>query len=228
GAQEVKIIKHQSSRRRMTAAERRRRRCQKAEKAQGVGLEGSGRACTQMTMTALSELERGGGNQRRDTVERIAKGLVETVPGLAARLVAMTGENMQGADDAVSETEPQRDCDVSQYERNAIPVINEGEASPNGLAWDAEARRVSEVEDWTSRPFDFRERGPYAVVLRGDSMEPVQKLGMRLIVWQVQPISSGDVVYVQLKGGERPRVRPTRGFGRRRIPRIHRVSCATI
>ena len=68
--------------------------------------------------------------------------------------------------------------------------------------YDGDSRSVSEVER-TSRPYDYRETGAYAVVLRGDSMEPLLKRGMRLIVSLTQPIGDGDLRYVQLRSGER-------------------------
>lgn len=94
------------------------------------------------------------------------------------------------------------DEDVTNYKRADIPIIQEGDASPIGMIWDAGDPRNSEAEH-TSRPYDFRESGAYAVVLRGDSMEPILKRGMRLIMSVVQPVSDGDVAYVQLRNGER-------------------------
>ena len=44
--------------------------------------------------------------------------------------------------------------------------------------------------------------GGYAVVLRGDSMEPLLKRGMRLIVSVTQSVADGDLVYAQLKTGD--------------------------
>lgn len=94
------------------------------------------------------------------------------------------------------------DEDVTNYKRADVPIIQEGEASPVGMIWDAGDPRTTEVE-YTSRPYDFRESGAYAVVLRGDSMEPILKRGMRLIMSAVQPVGDGDVAYVQLRNGER-------------------------
>lgn len=92
------------------------------------------------------------------------------------------------------------DDDVTSYNRNDIPVIQEGDASPSGL--DGESRTISGVER-TPEPYDDSERGAYALVLRGDSMEPVLKDGMRLIVSVTQPVADGDLAYAQLKAGER-------------------------
>ncbi|MGE3519252.1 MAG: S24 family peptidase [Vicinamibacterales bacterium] len=94
------------------------------------------------------------------------------------------------------------DLDVSQYEPEDIPVIQEGDASPNGFVYDGDPIQTNQAPR-TSRPYDYREKGAYAVVLRGDSMEPTLKRGMRLIVSQIQKVLDGDLVYVQLKSGER-------------------------
>src|SRR5581483_4223817 len=127
----------------------------------------------QMSMTTLSELERGVGNQRKDTIERVAKVLGTTVPKLYAQLTAMATNEIDEAEavvEGLAREADRLDVDVTNYQKNSIPVINEGEASPNGLVWDAESKRLSEIDEWTSRPFDFHERGAYAVVIRGDSM----------------------------------------------------------
>lgn len=104
--------------------------------------------------------------------------------------------------ETLSHNAEELDIDVTNYTREDIPVIQEGEASPSGLAWDVDPRPASEA-DRTSRPYDFREKGAYAVVLHGDSMEPLLKRGMRLIVSVRQAIADGDLAYVQLRSGER-------------------------
>lgn len=106
-----------------------------------------------------------------------------------------------GARHGSSDAEP-LDEDVTQYEQDDIPIIQEGDASPNGFVYDGEPLSADRAAR-TSRPYDFREKGAYAVVLRGDSMEPTLKRGMRLLVSQVQKVLDGDLVYVQLKSGER-------------------------
>jgi hypothetical protein len=65
-----------------------------------------------------------------------------------------------------------------------IPIIQEGDASPSG-------------------PTSDRDTGAYTVVLRCDSMEPLLKPGMSLMVCTVQAVADGDLAYVQLKSGER-------------------------
>lgn len=149
----------------------------------------------------LSGIERGEGNPRRDTLERIASALGTTVGALYAASLGDKKNVIVDKHSAASDADL-LDEDVTSYKRDDIPVIQEGEASPNGLAWDAGDPLAAEVERM-SRPYDFREQGAYAVVLRGDSMEPILKRGMRLIVSVTKPISDGDVAYVQLKNNER-------------------------
>jgi phage repressor protein C with HTH and peptisase S24 domain len=95
--------------------------------------------------------------------------------------------------------------DVSSYKKNDIPVIGEGDASPDGVFWDPEGKPLIHVEDWMSRPNDAAVRDPscYAIVVRGDSMEPLIKRGHRLIISPNIPVSDGEVAYVHLKSGER-------------------------
>jgi len=150
-------------------------------------------------------VQRGEGNPRGDTLQRTAKALGTTVEDMYAMLAGRATHRELDAEAL--------DHDVSDYQREDIPVIQEGEASPNGLVWDAEAKSVRDVEEFTSRPYDFREKGAYAVILRGDSMEPLLKRGMRLVVSQSQPVGDGDLVYVQLRSGERMTKIATRQSG---------------
>lgn len=94
--------------------------------------------------------------------------------------------------------------DVSGHTINDIPVIAEGEASPQGeLFWDDDGKLRSDVEDRISRPFDVRDPRAYGVKVRGDSMLPAYKPGMVLVVSPNMPVGNGDEVYVQLLNGER-------------------------
>lgn len=92
------------------------------------------------------------------------------------------------------------------YVKNDLPIIAEGEASPQGaLFWDAaEGRPLIEADEWTSRPFDLKDPRAYAIKVRGDSMRPVFTPGMLLIVSPNAPVKArGDNAYVQLHNGER-------------------------
>lgn len=94
--------------------------------------------------------------------------------------------------------------DVSGHILDDIPVIAEGEASPQGdLFWDNEGKLQSDVEDRISRPYDVRDPRAYGVKVRGDSMLPAYKPGMVLVVSPNIPVRSGDEVYIQLLSGER-------------------------
>lgn len=94
--------------------------------------------------------------------------------------------------------------DVSGHTREDIPVIAEGEASPQGnLFWSEEGRLSSDVEDRISRPFDVRDPRAYGVRVRGDSMAPIYRAKMVLVVSPNTPVADGDEVYVELLSGER-------------------------
>jgi transcriptional regulator with XRE-family HTH domain len=83
------------------------------------------------------------------------------------------------------------------FEREGIPFIDEGEASPTRLTPD------NEMPSLSGAGMADRTTGLYAVLLRGDSMEPVLKRGMRLIVVSTVPVADGDLAYAQLESGER-------------------------
>jgi phage repressor protein C with HTH and peptisase S24 domain len=91
------------------------------------------------------------------------------------------------------------------YKPHDIPVIAEGEASPQGaLFWETEGGQpLIEVDEWMSRPGDVTDPRAYAVRVRGDSMVPAYYPGMRLIVTPNTPVKSGARVYVELHSGER-------------------------
>lgn len=94
--------------------------------------------------------------------------------------------------------------DVSRYTPADIPVVAEGEANPQGdLFWSNEGVLRSDVEDRISRPGEVTDPRAYGVRVRGDSMLPIYRPGMTLIVSPNAPVSDGDEVYVQLVTGER-------------------------
>jgi phage repressor protein C with HTH and peptisase S24 domain len=89
------------------------------------------------------------------------------------------------------------------YTPHDIPVIAEGEASPQGeVFWD-NSHPLIEADEWMSRPPEVKDTRAYAVKVRGDSMVPAYRPGMRLIVSPTIPVTSGARVYVELQGGER-------------------------
>jgi SOS-response transcriptional repressor LexA len=146
----------------------------------------------------VSALERGS-SYRRETLERVAAALDTTVPAMFT-LLSPRGVARRPQDDDV-EIDP---VDVSGYSRDALPVILEGEASPQpGLFWDDEGKLLREVEDRISRPYDVKDPKAYGVRVRGDSMAPAYKPGMTLVVSPSTPTQDGDEVYVELLSGER-------------------------
>jgi phage repressor protein C with HTH and peptisase S24 domain len=139
---------------------------------------------------------------RTDTLERVAKSFGKNLAGLYSMLLSPPRAD-GGKRELLGDVEGEILDDVRDYKRDDIPIIQEGEASPNGLMWDAESKSLREIDQFTSRPSDYRERGAYAVVLRGDSMEPCMRRGMRLIISPNIAVGDGDIAYVQLKSGER-------------------------
>jgi phage repressor protein C with HTH and peptisase S24 domain len=138
----------------------------------------------------VSEIERGIGNQQRETLEKVAAALSQTV----SSLYSMTEQ-------AGSNAEPDV-VDATNYKRRDIPVIAEGDAAPNGTFWVEDSTPRNQVDEWMSRPFDLRDQHAYAVILRGDSMEPMLKPGYRLIVSPNLSPADGELSYAQLVSGE--------------------------
>lgn len=94
--------------------------------------------------------------------------------------------------------------DVSGHTRDDIPVIAEGDASPQPeLFWDNDGKLYADVEDRITRPYDVRDPRAYGVRVRGDSMVPIYRPGQELVVSPNTAVADGDEVYVQLLSGER-------------------------
>lgn len=55
------------------------------------------------------------------------------------------------------------------------------------LAWSDNGTPLFHVDEWSSRPSDVRDPRAYLVIVRGDSMEPMIKRGMRAIVSPIFP-----------------------------------------
>jgi phage repressor protein C with HTH and peptisase S24 domain len=145
-----------------------------------------------------------------ETISRIERGKVDPKPETLNALAPVYGVEAADlltmlASDRPLATEAARiDVDVSTgYRKNDIPVIGEGEASPQGeLFWD-DGKPLIEADEWMSRPHDVTDPRAYAVRVRGDSMVPAFYPGMRLIVSPNIPVKTGHRVYVELHGGER-------------------------
>lgn len=151
----------------------------------------------------VSQVERGEANYRRETLDKIARAL--DLSGAEA-LFGLISWGAAAPDSVLTQAGSNADPDVADttgYKRRDIPVIQEGEASPNGTFWSDEGTPRQQVDEWMSRPFDLRDQHAYAVVLRGDSMEPMLKQGYRLIVSPNLSPSDGELSYTQLASGER-------------------------
>ena len=78
----------------------------------------------------------------------------------------------------------------------------EGEESPTD-ALDWRSGHNTPIEEWISRPHDVPDKRAYAIVVGGDSMEPMFTRGMHLIISPNVPVGDGDIAYVHLTSGER-------------------------
>lgn len=168
---------------------------------------------TGMSKGTISQLERGEGNPRQSTLDELAKFYkLSGAPALYALAIsdAAIGEKGIGRvekalrDRAWRDLNEHEEFDVSDYKKNDIPLIAEGEASPTGeVYWDNEGVIKDHIENRISRPADVRDGRAYGIIVRGDSMQPMFRPGMRLIVSPNVPVDNGDPAYVQLKNGER-------------------------
>lgn len=137
----------------------------------------------------------------RDTIIRVEAGGNTSLATIASiKSVLFAGH---GAPEHQHDADPAGE-DVSGYEKNAVPVIAEGDASPQpNLFWADNGVLLSEVEDRISRPFDVRDPRAYGVRVRGDSMITRLRPGDVAIVSPNTPVRDGDEVYAQLLSGER-------------------------
>lgn len=115
---------------------------------------------------------------------------------------AFSRRKAEGPVDSIEAEEIDDDI-ATGYKRGDIPVIAEGDASPQpSLLWNEEGLK-SDVEDRISRPYDVRDPRAYAVRVRGDSMVPRYRPGEVLVVSPNTAVEDGDEVYVALLSGER-------------------------
>ena len=149
------------------------------------------------SIDTISRIERGE-NTTTDSIEEIAS-------ALGTSTVALLSFPQKDVDDEY--------VDVSGFTPDDIPVIAEGEASPQGaLFWDDAGQLRSDVETRISRPKDLTDPRAYGLVVRGDSMVPRYMPGELLIVAPRATVRSGNCAYVELLSGERL------------IKRVHRQS----
>ena len=83
-----------------------------------------------------------------------------------------------------------------------IAVVAEGDALPDGIAWDEREQARPAVLEWLSRPGDLVDPNAYGVRIRGDSMLPAFRPNMVAIMSPALAVRDGDEVYVQLASGE--------------------------
>ena len=83
-----------------------------------------------------------------------------------------------------------------------IAVVAEGDAFPDGIAWDEREQERPAVLGWLSRPGDLGDPHAYGIRIRGDSMLPAYRPNMIAIVSPELEVRAGDEVYVQLASGE--------------------------
>lgn len=141
----------------------------------------------------ITAIEDGRGSTRTITQVLVALEQQERERGLAPL-----------ADGAIDDEAEPTDADVSDYTPDDIPVIYEGEASPQGtLFWDNEGKLKSDIERRISRPRDITDPKAYGVLVRGDSMVPRYMPGETLIVSPNAVVKSGTFAYVELLSGER-------------------------
>lgn len=83
-----------------------------------------------------------------------------------------------------------------------IPVVAEGDALPDGIAWEEREQARPAVLEWLSRPGDLVDPNAYGIRIRGDSMLPAFRPNMIAIVSPALAVRAGDEVYVELASGE--------------------------
>lgn len=215
------------------------------EKAGLKGLELADRLGVKPSVVSAWENDRRG-LPETPTLFRLAKALNASIDELLRGVDAgydlirhtSTGVRTHETDDVEGEPE-----DVSGYQRFSIPVIVEGDASPEGMFWSDEGVKLIEAEEWMSRPDDAAVKDPrcYGVKVRGDSMEPLLKPGMRVIVSPNLSVEDGGLSYVQLHNGERlikvihkhpagytlesyNRAYPPRFVSREEVKAVHRIA----
>lgn len=155
-----------------------------------------------VSRSALFDLEKDGHGYRDSTLAKVAAALGTTPAELLREVTTM--RNSPRARGEPSDADVLDDDTYDGYERDAIPVVSDAEASAEGTVfWTGEGVNPALVEDRTSRPYKFQHKNAYAVRVRGDSMSPVFRPGMELIVAPGVAIRDGDEVFVVLQSGER-------------------------
>lgn len=143
----------------------------------------------------------------KETVNRMELGgntSMESLVAVAAALGLNPSDLLRKSSDQVGDELEELSYDITTgYKRDDIPVIAEGDATPEPeLLWDDDGLRP-EVEDRISRPFDVKDPRAIAVRVRGDSMMPRYRAGDEVIVSPNSDVNDGDEVFIKLRTGER-------------------------
>lgn len=176
------------------------RKIRLARESVGISQEGLGEKAGGLNKNTINRIELGE-NFQFETIQRIAAAL--EIPVLwfideAQSDLPRHSAPVVPTDDVVIDP-----TDIRKgYEPDAVPVIAEGEATPDGLIWTNTIVRHAVIE-YIARPHDIDDPDAYGILVIGDSMQPTFRKGHRLIVSPRTPVEDGDEVYVQLESGER-------------------------
>ena len=94
------------------------------------------------------------------------------------------------------------DPDYDRIREYYIAIVAEGDALPDGIAWEERQQARPAVLEWLPRPGDLVDPNAYGIRIRGDSMLPAFRPNMIAIVSPALAVRDGDEVYVQLTSGE--------------------------
>ncbi|PIR25632.1 MAG: hypothetical protein COX62_04535 [Deltaproteobacteria bacterium CG_4_10_14_0_2_um_filter_43_8] len=145
--------------------------------------------CSTSFIGKLERWEEGGRNPSLDTIEAIGNALKIPI----YKIITDLGE--------LSQERPPNAVDAPSYIPHDIPVVGLAKAGRGGFFGDDGLP----VDDWSKkihRPSDVKDPHAYAVVIEGNSMEPVLKKGHKVLVITDREAQAGDWVVVQLKSGE--------------------------
>ena len=126
------------------------------------------------------------------TLVKIAKGLRCSVD----QLLAGVDPDYDRAREASDGVAARFVGDSSAQMTAEIPVIAEGDASPN------RGKDQAGIVQWTARPGSLLDPNAYGVRIRGDSMLPAHRPNMIVLVSPGLRVQDGDEAYVELASGE--------------------------
>lgn len=159
------------------------------------------------------ELAKRSGNNF-DTVQRIEAGenatldrIIKITDALGIPLQRIFDENIDDLIDQLARGVVQSNAEVDPTPvpptTRWIPVIAEGDASPDGLRWTNQIVRDHVVE-WIPKPSgDWDDPDAFGILVLGDSMLPLFRKGQRVIVSPRAAVEDGSLVYAELGDGRR-------------------------